>query len=129
MEERQSGNPFALDFEVESYLETHARKFTGQFDANCYLYLSRAMDLFDVAEHGGTLAAGLSAVDAERAMVIGVTSDYLFPAKQQRHLADELKNVGVAVDYQELESIHGHDSFLVAMDRFRPTIQRFFSTG
>ena len=129
VEERQSGNPFALDFEVESYLETHARKFTGQFDANCYLYLSRAMDLFDVAEHGGTLAAGLSAVDAERAMVIGVTSDYLFPAKQQRHLADELKNVGVAVDYQELESIHGHDSFLVDMDRFRPTIQRFFATG
>jgi homoserine acetyltransferase len=68
-------------------------------------------------------------VDAERAMVIGVTSDYLFPAEQQRHLADELKDVGVAVDYQELESIQGHDSFLVDMDRFRPTVQRFFSTG
>jgi homoserine acetyltransferase len=120
-------DPFALEFEIESYLEAHARKFIGQFDANCYLYLSRAMDLFDVAEHGGTLAAGLATVDAERAMVVGVTSDYLFPVEQQRHLADELKSAGVAVDYQELESIQGHDSFLVDMDRFRPTVQSFFS--
>jgi homoserine acetyltransferase len=57
-----------------------------------------------------------------------VTSDYLFPVEQQRHLADELKSVGVTVDYQELDSIQGHDSFLVDMDRFRPTVQSFFST-
>ena len=126
--ERQSGDSFELEFEIESYLEAHARKFIGQYDANCYLYLSRAMDLFDVAEHGETLAAGLSTVDAERAMVVGVTSDSLFPVEQQRHLADELKSVGVAVDYRELDSIQGHDSFLVDMDRFRPTVQSFFST-
>ena len=127
--ERKSGDPFALDFEVESYLEAHAQKFTGQFDANCYLYLSRAMDLFDVAEHGGSLAAGLATVDAERAMVLGVTTDYLFPVEQQRHLAEGLKEIGVEVDYRELESIQGHDSFLVDMDRFRPTVQNFFSAG
>jgi hypothetical protein len=50
-----AGDAFALDFEVEAYLEAHAMKFTGQFDANCYLYLSRASDLFDVAEHGGSV--------------------------------------------------------------------------
>lgn len=127
-EEHQSGDPFALEFEIESYLEAHAQKFIGQYDANCYLYLSRAMDLFDVAEHRGTIAAGLATVDAERAMIVGVTSDSLFPIEQQRHLADELKSVGVAVDYRELESIQGHDSFLVDMDRFRPTVQSFFST-
>ncbi len=127
-EEHQSGDPFALEFEIESYLEAHAQKFIGQYDANCYLYLSRAMDLFDVAEHRGTIAAGLATVDAERAMIVGVTSDSLFPIEQQRHLADELKSVGVAVDYRELESIQGHDSFLVDMDRFQPTVQSFFST-
>ena len=127
-EERRSDDPFALEFEIESYLEAHARKFIGQYDANCYLYLSRSMDLFDVAEHGGTLAAGLATVDAERAMVIGVTSDALFPVDQQRHLADELKKAGIAVDYRELESIQGHDSFLVDMERFRPPVQSFFST-
>ncbi|HSG66924.1 MAG TPA: homoserine O-acetyltransferase, partial [Gammaproteobacteria bacterium] len=55
--ERESDNPFALDFEIESYLEHQANKFTGQFDPNCYLYLSRASDLFDVADHGGSVAA------------------------------------------------------------------------
>src|SRR5690606_7208518 len=66
-----NGDLFGLDFEVESYLEAHARKFVGAFDANCYLYLSRAMDLFDVADHGGSLAEGFSRVKVARAMVIG----------------------------------------------------------
>src|SRR5690606_41734552 len=57
--ERRPGDPFGIDFEVESYLEHHASKFTGQFDPNCYLYISRAMDLFDLADHGGTVAEAL----------------------------------------------------------------------
>ena len=58
----QAGDPFGIDFEVESYLENHATKFTGQFDPNCYLYISRAMDLFDLADHGGSVRGGAAAL-------------------------------------------------------------------
>jgi len=121
------GHPFGIDFEVESYLEAQAQKFTGAFDANCYLYLSRAMDLFDAADHGGSVARGLSMVQASRALVIGVQSDFLFPVCQQEELAEGLRAHSVDVTYEELESIQGHDSFLVDMDRFRPVIANYFS--
>jgi homoserine O-acetyltransferase len=124
-EERQSGDGFAMDFEIESYLEAHANKFTGQFDPNCYLYLSRASDLFDIAEHGGSVADGLARIDAERIAVIGVPTDLLFPVHQQRELAKGIEAGGCAVEYIELGSIQGHDSFLVDMDRFRPVVYKF----
>ena len=117
---------FGIDFEVESYLEAHAVRFIGTFDANCYLYLSRAMDLFDVCDHGGSLQAGLSRVRAERALVIGVETDFLFPLAQQRELAEGLKATVPDVDFRVLPSIQGHDSFLVDMDRFRPAVASFF---
>ena len=125
-EETESGDGFALDFEVESYLEHHANKFTGQFDANCYLYLSRASDLFDLADHGGSIAAALSRVETERVLVIGVTTDFLFPFKQQLELARGFEAAGRRVNLVELPSIQGHDSFLVDMDRFRPVLCDFF---
>jgi homoserine O-acetyltransferase/O-succinyltransferase len=121
-----SADVFGLDFEVESYLEAHAQKFVGTFDANCYLYLSRAMDLFDVADHGGSLEAGFQRVRAERALVIGVESDFLFPVEQQQELASGLQDSIGNVTFHRLPSIQGHDSFLVDMDRFRPVIARFF---
>jgi len=124
-EERKSGDSFALDFEIESYLESHANKFTGQFDSNCYLYLSRASDLFDIAEHGGSVAAGLARIDAEKSGVIGVTTDLLFPLQQQRELAEGLAQGCASVSFTELESVNGHDSFLVDMDRFRPVVYDF----
>ncbi len=121
------GDPFGILFEVEAYLEHHANKFIGQFDPNCYLYLSRASDLFDVAEHGGSLEEGLAKVDSRRVMVIGVNTDFLFPLHQQRELADMLQRPGRSVEYVPLECIKGHDSFLVEMDSFRPVIARFFA--
>ena len=117
---------FGIDFEVESYLEAHANKFIGAFDANCYLYLSRAMDLFDVADHGGSVAAGLARVRAKRALVVGVESDFLFPPHQQRELAEGLRQGVKDVAFKLLPSIQGHDSFLVDMDRFRPAVASFF---
>lgn len=117
---------FRIDFEVESYLEAQANKFIGAFDANCYLYLSRAMDLFDAADHGGSLAAGVTRLQLDRALVIGVESDFLFPVHQQRELANELKTVVPDLDFNVLPSIQGHDSFLVDMDRFRPAVASFF---
>jgi hypothetical protein len=126
-EEHQTGDAFAPDFEVEGYLEAHARKFTGQFDANSYLYLSRASDLFDVAEHGGSVTAGLAKVRAARVLVVGVETDLLFPIAQQRELASGLDALNREVHFVELPSIQGHDSFLVDMDRFRPVLEVFFA--
>ena len=125
-EECEPDDPFCVDFEIEAYLEHHANKFTGQFDPNCYLYLSRASDLFDVADHGASVAAGLAQIEAKRVMIIGVQTDFLFPPHQQQELAERLTAPGRDLEYVELESIQGHDSFLVDMDRFRPTIARFY---
>jgi homoserine O-acetyltransferase/O-succinyltransferase len=125
--EHAHGDPFGILFEVEAYLEHHANKFIGQFDPNCYLYLSRASDLFDVAEHGGSVEEGLAKVEAERVLVIGVTTDFLFPPYQQRELAELLERPGRKVEYAPLDCIKGHDSFLVEMDSFRPVISRFFA--
>lgn len=124
--ERETGDPFGPDFEIEAYLEHHANKFIGQFDPNCYLYLSRASDLFDVAEHGASVRAGLDKIQAERVLVIGVSTDFLFPLHQQRELAEQLDKPGRTLEFLELPSIQGHDSFLVDMDGFRPPIARFF---
>jgi homoserine O-acetyltransferase len=117
--------PFGIEFEIESYLETNARKFVGTFDANCYLYLSRCMDLFDVAEHGGSVEAGLARIQAPDVLVIGVETDFLFPLDQQEEIAAVLKRAGRNVRFAALPSIHGHDSFLVDMDRFSPVIAEF----
>ena len=122
--EHKTRDPF--DFEIEAYLEHHAKKFVGQFDPNCYLYLSRASDLFDVAEHGGSVEAGLARIQVERALVMGVGSDILFPLHQQRELADQLKKPGRELEFLELSSIQGHDSFLLDIDHFKPPIAKFF---
>lgn len=125
--ERDSGDPFAPDFEIESYLEHQANKFTGQFDPNCYLYLSRASDLFDVADHGASVAAGLARIRAPRVLIIGVATDFLFPIYQQRELAELLEKPGRELEFAALDCIQGHDSFLVNMDSFRPVVASFFT--
>ena len=118
--------PFGIDFEIESYLQSHADKFVGTFDANCYLYLSRAMDLFDASDHGGSVEAALASTGLKSALVIGVRTDLLFPLHQQKELAEGLEAAGVDVTFETLDSIQGHDSFLIDMDRFRPVVSRFF---
>jgi homoserine O-acetyltransferase len=117
--------PFDVEFEIEAYLEMHAQKFVGTFDANCYLYLSRSMDLFDVAEHGGSVEAGLRRIQARRSLVVGVESDFLFPIDQQEEIAAVLEKAGRDVQLARLPSIQGHDSFLVDYERFVPTVGSF----
>ena len=117
---------FVAEFSVESYLDHHATKFTGAFDPNCYLYLSHASDLFDLAEYGGSLARGFSRLQLERALVVGVRTDILFPPEQQRELAAGIAGVCSDTKLVELDCIRGHDSFLVEMDAFRPVICEFF---
>jgi homoserine O-acetyltransferase/O-succinyltransferase len=116
---------FGIEFEVEAYLEAHAQKFVGYFDANCYLFLSRSMDLFDAAEHGGSVEAGLGRIRASKVLVIGVETDFLFPLDQQEEIATILRNQGRDVTFVPLPSIQGHDSFLVDYDRFGPAVGDF----
>lgn len=126
--EWRTDEPFGMSFAIESYLQAHANKFTGEFDPNCYLYLSRAMDLFDVEEHGGSIEAVLGNLDLERARIVGVTTDILFPLRQQQELATALENVVDDIQLTKLNSIQGHDSFLVDMENFQPVLRRFFDT-
>src|SRR5580704_3660407 len=105
--------PFAPEFAVQSYLEVHARRFVRAFDPNCYLYISRAMDRFDLAAHGGSNRAAILRSGVERALVIGVESDLLFAIAEQRTLAETFKEAGVATFFAPLNCIEGHDSFLI----------------
>jgi homoserine O-acetyltransferase len=118
-------SPFAPRFAVEGYLEAQAERFTRIFDANCYLYLSRAMDRFDLAEHGGSYAAALKGSRLDRALVIGVESDMLFPIHEQASIAEALQAAAVRTRFARLPSIEGHDAFLVDVPRFDAEIRAF----
>jgi homoserine O-acetyltransferase len=117
---------FVAEFTVESYLENVSRKFSGSFDPNCYLYLSHASDLFDLADYGGSLESGFKRLQLERALVVGVRTDILFPIEQQRELAEGFSLSCEDTELVELDCVRGHDSFLVDMDAFRPVIWDFF---
>jgi len=125
--ERRRGEPFEIEFEVESYLDYNANKFVGNFDANSYLYLSRAMDWFDVADHGGSVKAGLAKIHVKKALIIGVTTDILFPIEQQQEIAEGLIKAGRNVEFVSIDSINGHDAFLVDREHFSPVIGDFFA--
>ena len=125
MEKDLKSGAFGVDFEIESYLESHANKFTGTFDPNCYLYLSRAMDLFDASDPDGNLENSFKLLKLEEALIIGVETDLLFPINQQTDLSAALEKYVNKVRLVRLDSLQGHDSFLVDMDRFRPVISAF----
>jgi homoserine O-acetyltransferase len=125
---REDDDPFGLEFEVESYLEGHARRFVRRFDPNCYLYLSRSMDWFDLAEHGdGSVATALGRIRVERALAIGVRTDILFPLQQQEEIAHGLGTDGAEAEFLPLPSPQGHDAFLVDIARFGPAVRNFLS--
>ena len=123
--EKLTGKRFEREFEIENYLEYNAQKFVNSFDPNSYLYLSRAMDWFDIAEHGTSLQDGMSRLDVRKALVVGVTTDILFPARQQKEIADLMQQTGTAVDYVEIDSVNGHDAFLIDDAHFSPVVKRF----
>ena len=117
----------SFEYEIEAYLEHQAIKFQNVFDANCYLYLSRAMDWFDIALHGKSTLDSLSKTKLEKALVLGVASDTLFPLQQQKEIAEGLSQAGAKVQYKELNCIQGHDSFLVDIETFGLEINDFIS--
>ncbi|WP_369026192.1 homoserine O-acetyltransferase [Qipengyuania sp. RANM35] len=111
---------FDADFQVESYLRYQGSGFTQRFDANSYLYITRAMDYFDLAEeHGGKLADAFAGTSA-RFCLVSFDSDWLYPTPESRHVVHALNAAGAAVSFVELSAPHGHDSFLLdvpALDR------------
>ena len=119
-------SPFAPHFAVEGYLEAQAERFIRIFDANCYLYLSSAMDRFNLAEHGGSYAAALREVRA-RVLVIGVESDMLFAIQEQAAIAVAFEQNGTATRFARLPSLEGHDSFLVDIPRFDAEVRAFLA--
>lgn len=117
--------PFGMRFEVESYLETHARKFVGQFDPCSYLFLSRAMDAFDACDSDESLRALFRRCFSGKALVIGVETDILFPLWQQKELAAALEAEEADVSFESLPSVQGHDAFLVDSERFGKPIAKW----
>lgn len=119
--------PFAPQFAIQGYLEAHALKFVRSFDPSCYIYISRAMDRFDLAAHGDSPAQVLAKSKLERALVIGVESDMLFAIEEQRALAKAFEEASIATRFAPLPCIEGHDSFLIDIERFGTEIGAFLA--
>jgi len=126
--EHKRDHPFAPEFAVQSYLDAQAERFSKTFDANCYLYLSRAMDRFDLAAHGASHAEVLKRSKVEQALVIGVESDMLFAIGEQRALSEGFREAGATTRFAPLSCLEGHDSFLIDIDAFGKEIRGFLES-
>jgi homoserine O-acetyltransferase len=114
-------------FEVESYLEHQGSSFVRRFDANSYLTITRAMDLFDLgADHGGSLAAAFYGTRT-RFLLVSFSSDWLFPTAQSRAIAKALNHVAANVSFVEIASDKGHDAFLLDEPDFHLTLRGFLA--
>jgi len=125
--DQHSNAPAEQQFEVERYLEYHGDKLTRRFDANSYLLIGRAMDLHDIARGRGGLDSAIKRITAPT-LSIGIASDMLYPSYQQIQIRDALVTRGVRADYVEIDSPHGHDSFLIDLDQVAPPITRFLES-
>ena len=104
---------FDADFQIESYLRHQGISFVERFDANSYLYMTRAMDYFDLAaDHGGRLAEAFSKTKT-RFCVVSFTSDWLFPTAESRSVVHALNAAGASVSFVEIKTDRGHDAFLL----------------
>src|SRR6266849_2664903 len=122
------GFDFSVDFEVESYLRYRGSEFVNRFDANSYLYITKAMDYFDLAGEGGSLATALAKVKA-RFLVISFSSDWLYPSYQSLEIVRALRRRNLNVAYCELPSNYGHDSFLVDVAEQTDLIRGFLASA
>lgn len=111
-------------FEVERYLEHHGQKLAARFDANSYLSIGKAMDLHDVARGRGNLSHAMARVTSPL-LTVGIWSDMLYPAYQQRQIQEIVASNGVPSEYVEIDSPHGHDAFLINGDQLASPLERF----
>jgi homoserine O-acetyltransferase/O-succinyltransferase len=120
---------FDADFQVESYLRHQGITFVERFDANSYLYLTRAMDYFDLAaDHGGALANAFRGTKT-RFCIVSFTSDWLFPTADSRAVVKALNASGAAVSFVEIESDKGHDAFLLEEPNLFATTRGFLDAA
>jgi len=121
------GFDFEVDFEVESYLRYRGSQFVNRFDANSYLYISKAMDYFDLTNGQGSLTTALEPARA-RFLVISFSSDWLYPSYQSQELVRALRSRNCDVAYVELESNYGHDAFLVDVAEQSSLVRGFLAS-
>jgi homoserine O-acetyltransferase len=120
---------FDADFQVESYLRHQGMSFVDRFDANSYLYITRAMDYFDIAaDHGGVLANAFAGTKT-RFCLISFNSDWLFPTKESREVVHALNAVAANVSFVEIDSNKGHDAFLLHEPELFDTVRGFLSAA
>ena len=120
---------FDADFQIESYLRHQGITFVDRFDANSYLYMTRAMDYFDLAaDHGGKLAAAFSGTQT-RFCLVSFTSDWLFPTEESRSVVHALNAAGASVSFVEIETDRGHDAFLLDEPEFFAAIDGFLRSA
>ena len=117
---------FDVDFEVESYLKYQGQSFVERFDANSYLYITRAMDYFDLVAKYGTLDAAFRSVRA-RFLVIAFSSDWLYPPYQSKEIVSALRSNHAHFAYYEIPSNYGHDAFLLERERITRVISDFLA--
>ena len=126
-EKEKFGFDFNIDFEVESYLRYRGSQFVDRFDANSYLYITKAMDYFDISNGSGSLAAALENVTA-RFLVISFTSDWLYPSYQSKEIVNALRSRNRDVAYCELPSNYGHDAFLIEVGEQTELVRGFLAS-
>jgi homoserine O-acetyltransferase/O-succinyltransferase len=120
---------FDADFQVESYLRHQGISFVERFDANSYLYLTRAMDYFDLAaDNGGSLGAAFRGTKT-RFCLVSFTSDWLFPTSDSRQIVHALNAAGASVSFVEIESDKGHDAFLLEEPNLFATTRGFLDAA
>ena len=120
---------FDADFQVESYLRYQGSSFVERFDANSYLYLTRAMDYFDIAaDHDGVLAQAFRGIKT-RFCVVSFTSDWLFPTSESRALVHALNASSARVSFAEIETDRGHDAFLLDVPEFFDISRAFLQSA
>jgi len=118
---------FDVEFEIESYLRYQGDKFAGEFDANTYLRMTRALDYFDPAfEYGGDLSAALSKVSADF-LVVSFTSDWRFSPARSREIVKALLDNELSVSYAEVTAAHGHDAFLMPDVHYHNIMRAYFA--
>ena len=125
-ERERYGYDFATEFEVESYLKYHGNRFTTRFDANSFLYITKAIDYFDLSLGRGDLAEAFTDVRA-KLLVLSYSSDWLFPPEQSEELVRALLRNGVDASYVEIKSDYGHDAFLLEVERLGELARDFLA--
>lgn len=118
------GYDFGAEFQVESYLKHQGASFTQRFDANSFLYMTKAIDYFDLANGLPDLARAFASVTA-KFLVLSYSSDWLYPPEQSEELVRALLQNGIDATYVEMQSDYGHDAFLLEVDRLT-TLARDF---